>query len=319
MRRPRFTRRRLLLAVAVLVVPAAAAIATYVWAGTNAIVHGLDGCSYVRDAAARGTCIEREIRAELDGVSLARGLARVNELALADPLIASRCHLALHPAGERHGVETANRDAPLETVPDETVCDRGFIHGAVIGYSEATDRPLADIVPDLCRAEQQTGPACAHAVGHMLVRADADTAADAGRAIARDCRSDSELVRASASVSSDRADDAYVDECRRGGYMELALGQGQPQLHAWAAGCGDDTPIELAAYCYAWLPPLASWHDVPVAEATRFCDDEDLSRSRAEACIRGVAVVATSAVECNDFHTGRSRRACGAMLAAAPS
>jgi hypothetical protein len=279
-RRPRFAIPLIVFSAVLIVV----AVVGYVLAETRPVLPGLRGCELVRDTQAQGRCVQRELRDAMSGREAVDGLEAVDDLAAESQLVSSHCHLAMHPIGEEVGRRSAQEDELPPAADGESTCRRGFMHGAMIGYvTERSDGDISGALPALCERDDQSPSGCSHVVGHLVAREagtkdaepaliDGCTVPDVGRDIA----------------ATDPVTPQAARECVRGGMMEIALMERQPRLATWAKRCAR-SPAETREECYAWLPPLALYHQQTVTDAQDACPSRNADADLREACLAGVA------------------------------
>lgn len=283
----------------------AVTVAGYAMAGTHKVVPGVRGCELMRSTKPQSRCVVQLLRGEMSGRSTEAGLRRVDHLAETNALVASHCHLAMHPLGEVAGARAARRRETPPAANGASNCRRGFMHGMMLGFvSHGSGGNVASSLPALCTRDRQDERSCAHVVGHLIAREAGQ--AHAERSIADGCIATTVAKDTAATTPVTKADET---ECIRGGYMEIALTAQQPPLETWRRRC-EHSPARGREECFAWLPPLASYRQLSQREAAGQCDHERRGSTLHEACIAGVSRVLTGSSPCASFEDDADRSAC---------
>lgn len=301
-RRPRT--RLTIITLGVVLICALLVAAGYAWAGSHAVLPGLRGCALMRETAPQSRCVQRQLAGVMRGTSAERGLAAVDRLARDNALVASHCHLAMHPIGERVGTRAARAHDTPPAANGASTCRRGYMHGMMLGFVTHSGTDISRALPKLCARDAQDEVSCSHVVGHLIARTAGTHRAE--RALVGGCdvrELDADLVTR---AKQGRADSA---ECVRGGYMEIAIEEQQPPLAAWAKRCLA-SPASTREQCFAWLPPLASYRQLPQADAARMCGELHAPAETRADCVHGVSRLLTGTRACHSFGTARDQRTC---------
>lgn len=282
-----------------------ATIVAYVAAGSHAILPGVRGCELIRSTAPQSRCVIRQLRGAMEGRGTEAGLARVDRLAQEHPLVASHCHLAMHPIGEDAGERAASERRMPPAANGESTCRRGFMHGMMLGYvSRANGGDVSKALPRLCTRDQQDERNCAHVVGHLIAREAGDSNAE--RSISEGCVA--ATLKTDISAERDVTEDDE-QECVRGGYMEIALTAKQPPLDTWRRRC-EQSPARTREECFAWLPPLAAYRQLSQRAAAEQCASQARGSARHRDCVQGVSRVLSGSAPCRSFSDSRDTRSC---------
>jgi hypothetical protein len=209
-------------------------------AGAADAARGLDG-------AARSAAVNDYVRAQ------EREAAR-------DPLLAGRCHPAMHELGRSEG----RRAATLAQVPDfpdasSQLCTAGYVHGLAEGYLVSTPASeVAAVFPKFCH-EAGAREGCAHGVGHALLRARVD-----------------DRPVAAARGAIERCQDLpgnFPVNCTNGVYMELAMRSEPSRVDSdtYVATCRDAPGVVQELSCWSYLGLNLSTNDVPASDQPAWC------------------------------------------------
>jgi hypothetical protein len=284
----------------------ATAITGYARAGSHAILPGIRGCELIRSTAPQNRCVRSLLEDAMAGRSTEAGLKRVDRLASEHELVATHCHLAMHPIGEVAGRKAAKAGHVPPPANGSDNCRRGYMHGMMLGYvSNANGGDVAAALPALCARDSQGERNCAHVVGHLIAREAGQAGAE--QAIADSCVA-STLTRDTAVRLTDARADA--DECVRGGYMEIALTAKQPPLDTWRKRC-EKSPARGRVECFAWLPPIADYRRQSDADAAAQCAKVRGGSSVRDDCVAGVSRLLGPKHACDVFRSPDDRITCG--------
>jgi hypothetical protein len=283
----------------------AASISAYALAGSHAILPGIRGCELIRGTAPQNRCVRSQLEDAMAGRSTEAGLQRVDRLAREHDLVATHCHLAMHPIGEVAGRAAAKAGHLPPPANGTDNCRRGYMHGMMLGYvSTANGGDVAAALPELCARDSQGELSCAHVVGHLIAREAGQAGAE--QAIATSCVASRLKRDTAAQLNSARADE---NECVRGGYMEIALTAKQPPLDTWRRRC-EQSPARGRVECFAWLPPIADYRKLSDRDAAAQCSKVAGGPDVRDDCVAGVSRLLRPKHACAVFGSSRDRISC---------
>jgi hypothetical protein len=281
------------------------------------------GCSFVRERDAQIDCYSQVMGEAVREDGLASTLADVDRRAQDSTTLAADCHLAWHPIGEREGRSAAKDGASL-TYPDSpTTCQRGYVHGLVIGQLAArpslTASDLVETLEQTCLpiADTMTAVNCTHAVGHVIAR-ESKNDQNAG---VRTCdRADFSSSRSNASdkLSVGAVVDAGAGlkfQCMYGMYMEYGIidvAKGRTQHNACT-----DAPTDVASVaCYSYLPTRVGAIEGDLSSAAKACSEDVPVGQMRTACVSYLSYGFDEKERCTLFAAAADRDRCRMVIAA---
>ena len=278
------------------------------WTETHAIFGGVSGCSYIRDYASKRACYERRVR-EMAREKSPRAVAfEIADRAQSDRALASFCHEALHPLGEKVGAAAVKAGVKRLPVIDDVDdnCLQGYTHGVVLGAYDSM--PLNDLVAtagDVCvsRSIGTTPLDCLHAMGHLIFRRahTIERAVVACHDMDISMLSRDQQIRTLRGVYGARWMMLAREECYKGVFME----------HAFALLAGKNVNIvrasrdlcqgirSNAATCGRYIPLTASLLGASTRSSIDVCADVD--RSLMQPCAAGAGYVVARLKDCSQY------------------
>lgn len=262
-----------------LLIPPLVGLMIMAYASSHAVLPGLTGCGYVRDADAQGTCFEERIGAMFAEQGPEETLAQLAEV---PETARGTCHMGAHDVTERRGAALARAGEPLPALSATSFCGDGLVHGLYIGYLESAelDAQLVREVGARCSETEGDGPKsrrtrlnCAHAFGHSAaVKAGPERASQAcGEVRITGTGTPAPLL---------------AFECRYGMYMEYTMRDAK-RSGADVNNC-TSAPADAMAACYSFLPSRVSELTDDASRVERACDDAPAGQPEA-LCRRGIA------------------------------
>lgn len=241
------------------------------------VTGGTSGCWRLASTTKQQTCLSDQFlegaEAAAAGLTGAERDRRIHafvreqeDAAASDPRLAGHCHQAFHELGRREGRRAA-KAGTTPAFPDAAsqLCTAGYVHGVAEGYlGTSLHADVAAVFPALCH-DIDARDGCAHGMGHALVRAQVDVPSVSRGA-------------AAAGAQCASVPEAFVDSCRNGVYMELAMRTKPEPVRPedYARACRAAPGVEASLACWGYLSANLTTNDVPLEQVPAACADADL-------------------------------------------